>query len=153
MFEFLGRWCSGAPRVRQISEKERKHQYVPRLEILEDRSAAAVFDVCNMAEILQPPAGVVTLSTAPLGLQSLGPVPAASAGLPSIFDDWLAQVVPVSGPLAAQTETEKESVRLLRPPRSSFAQDDANAGATTNSRSPPRSPIHAARVMISPLRG
>jgi hypothetical protein len=64
MPEFLPRWCTGPSRVQPISTKERKHQSRPRLETLEDRFPPGVFDVNSLADILNLPAGVVTLGSA-----------------------------------------------------------------------------------------
>jgi hypothetical protein len=103
MFEFLRRWCIGSPRVRQITTKDPEHRYLPRLEILEDRSAPAVFNIDSMAEFLKPLVGVETLHPATEGFKSLSPATAASPRLPfstasmvkssglaaPIFDGWL----------------------------------------------------------------
>jgi Domain of unknown function DUF11 len=64
MFEFLRRWWTGTSRVRPINTKVRKHRSAPRLEILEERWAPAVFNVNSTADILNSPAGVVTLRSA-----------------------------------------------------------------------------------------
>ena len=64
MFEFLRRWCHGSSRVPQNTTTVRKNQFRPRLEMLEDRFAPAVFNVNSTADILKPAAGVVTLRSA-----------------------------------------------------------------------------------------
>jgi hypothetical protein len=103
MFEFLRRWCIGSPRVRQVTNKGPKHRYVPRLEILEDRSAPAVFNIDSMAELLKPLVGVENLHPESEGFKSLSPATAASAQFPistasmvesiwlaaAFFDGWL----------------------------------------------------------------
>jgi parallel beta-helix repeat protein len=63
MFDFLRRWRNRLSR-RPITTKVRQRQSAPRLELLEDRFAPAVFNVNSLADILNPPAGVVTLRSA-----------------------------------------------------------------------------------------
>jgi predicted outer membrane repeat protein len=64
MFEFLRRWSTGSPRLRRLTPPGRKLPPRPRLEILEDRFAPAVFNVNSTADVLNPPPGVVTLRSA-----------------------------------------------------------------------------------------
>ena len=103
MFDFLRRWCIGPPRVRQVTTKDPKHRYLPRLEILEDRSAPAVFTIDSMAEFVKPLVGVENLHPATESFKSLSPATAASPQLPfstasmaesiwlaaAFFDGWL----------------------------------------------------------------
>jgi hypothetical protein len=103
MFEFLRRWWISSPRVRQNTTKDPEHRYVPRLEILEDRSAPAVFNFDGMAESLKPLVGVETLHPATGGFPSLSPATAESPQFPistasmaesiwlaaAFFDGWL----------------------------------------------------------------
>jgi hypothetical protein len=60
MFAIFGRWF----RPWSPSRRNRRHFARPRLEALEDRTAPAVFNVNSTADILNPPAGVVTLRSA-----------------------------------------------------------------------------------------
>ena len=60
MFEFLRWWFKDSSRVRPGTTKVRKRQSQPRLEMLEDRCVPAVFNVNSVADILNPPTGVVT---------------------------------------------------------------------------------------------
>jgi hypothetical protein len=69
MLEVLCRWWNGSSRVRRI--QVRQHKFRPRLEILEDRFVPAVFNVNSIADILSPPAGVVTMHSA--GAADAGP--------------------------------------------------------------------------------
>jgi hypothetical protein len=103
MFDFLRRWCIGSPRMRQITTKDPEHRYVPRLEVLEDRSALAVFKGDSMAEFVKPLVGVENLHPASEGFKSLSPATAVSPQFPistasmvesiwlaaAFFDGWL----------------------------------------------------------------
>jgi hypothetical protein len=62
MFKLLRQLWNGSSRVRQI--QVRQHQFRPRLEILEDRFAPAVFNFNRITDLLNQPAGVVTLRSA-----------------------------------------------------------------------------------------
>jgi hypothetical protein len=64
MFQFLRRLCNGSSRVRPRTAAVHGRQFRPQLEPLEDRFAPAVFNVNSTADILSPPAGVVTLRSA-----------------------------------------------------------------------------------------
>jgi predicted outer membrane repeat protein len=65
MFEFLRRWRDRSSQLRKKgAAKVSKHQSRPRLELLEDRIAPAVFNVNSLADVLNPSAGIVTLRSA-----------------------------------------------------------------------------------------
>jgi hypothetical protein len=64
MFDFLCRCRNRWSRLRPTITRVRKRQPAPRLEMLEHRFAPAVFNVNSTADILNPPAGVVTLRSA-----------------------------------------------------------------------------------------
>jgi hypothetical protein len=64
MFKFLRRWSNGSSRAHKRLAKICKPYSRLRLEALEDRFAPAVFNVNSLADILSPPAGVVTLRSA-----------------------------------------------------------------------------------------
>jgi len=65
MFEFLRRYYWGSSRVRRRpAATVRRRFFRPMLEVLEDRNTPAVFNVNSTADILNPPAGGVTLRSA-----------------------------------------------------------------------------------------
>jgi hypothetical protein len=64
MFAHPRQWLKGRSQRRHDAAACRKHRAVPKLETLEDRCVPAVFNVNSTADLLAPPAGVVTLRSA-----------------------------------------------------------------------------------------
>src|SRR5438876_999726 len=64
MFAHPRQWLKGRSQRRQDGATARKYRAVPKLETLEDRCVPAVFNVNSTADLLVPPAGVVTLRSA-----------------------------------------------------------------------------------------
>jgi len=106
MFEFLHRWWSGTSHKRHTATKVPANQYRPQLEILEDRSAAAVLNLSGMAGLVEPLAAVLTPRSATESFQAPSPtapvsawLPFSSADLPGsirltapFFDGWLGEI-------------------------------------------------------------